>query len=104
MLIAARALVKEKNANVSSEADEIVGEFRKHYVDTDLFDPLAAAKFSLYLFRAHEAQKQATRAAATPDGVHQLIEEATTFIDAAHQCYIRLATTKTSTTNVSLPA
>ena len=90
MLIAARALVKERNANVSTDAGEIVAEFRKHYVDTDLFDPVAAAKFSLYLFRAHETLKDPNRAAPTPASVHQLIEEATVFIDAAHQCYTRL--------------
>jgi sulfite reductase (ferredoxin) len=98
MLIAARALVKERNANVSTDADEIVSEFRKHYVDTDLFDPMAAAKFSLYLFRAHDAEqeknaKKQQNGNAKPtsvDGVHQRIEEATLFIDAAHQCYVRL--------------
>jgi sulfite reductase (ferredoxin) len=90
MLIAARALVKERNANVSTDAEEIVSEFRKHYVDTDLFDPLAAARFSLYLFRAHEAEKDKNRAPASLDVVHQRIEEATLFIDAAHQCYTRL--------------
>jgi sulfite reductase (ferredoxin) len=90
MLIAARALVKERNPNVNAEADEIVNEFRKHYVDTDLFDPLAAAKFSLYLFRAHEGQKDGKRPPATTEHAHQLIEEATVFIDAAHQCYTRL--------------
>jgi sulfite reductase (ferredoxin) len=90
MLIAARALVKERNANVSTDAGEIVSEFRKLYVDTDLFDPLAAAKFSLYLFRAHEVLSDKNRPAATPDSTHQLIEEATVFIDAAHQCYTRL--------------
>jgi sulfite reductase (ferredoxin) len=104
MLIAARALVKEKNFNVSTDADEIVPEFRKHYVDTDLFDPVAAAKFSLYLFRAHEALKDPNRAAATPAGVHQLIEEATLFIDAAHQCYIRLAAPPATPTTNLLPA
>jgi sulfite reductase (ferredoxin) len=103
MLIAARALVKEKNANVSTEADEIVDQFRKHYVDTDLFDPVAAMKFSLYLFRAHEAQRDANRGAPTADTAHQLIEEATVFIDAAHQCYIKAAAAK-ATTSATLPA
>ena len=107
MLIAARALVKERNANVSTEADEIVSEFRKLYVETDLFDPLAAAKFSLYLFRAHEAQKEAQKEngkAASLDGVHQLIEEATLFIDAAHQCYTRLGSKLSTTPTNLLPA
>ncbi len=92
MLIAARALVKEKNANVSAAADEVVAEFRTHYVDTQLFDPIVAAKFSLYFIRAHEAIKEG-RGAATQDAVHQLIEEATLFVDAAHQCYVRLGPT-----------
>jgi sulfite reductase (ferredoxin) len=102
MLIAARALVKERNANVSTDADEIVSEFRKHYVDTDLFDPLAAAKFSLYLFRAHEAQKEKNGTPTSLDGVHQRIEEATVFIDAAHQCYTRLGSQLSGATK--LPA
>jgi sulfite reductase (ferredoxin) len=97
MLIAARALVKEKNPNVNTEAGEIVAEFRKHYVDTDLFDPVAAAKFSAYLFRAYEATQDKSRPAATFDGVHQLIEEATVFIDAAHQCYTRAAERRAQT-------
>ena len=42
MLLAARALTREKNANVGSDADEIVAEFRKHFYDTQLFfDPFA---------------------------------------------------------------
>jgi sulfite reductase (ferredoxin) len=87
MVIAARALVKERNANVSAEADEIVAEFRKHYYDTELFfDPFAGGRFAQYLFRAHEERA----AAATSENVHQLIEEATLFVDAAHQCYTRL--------------
>src|SRR5581483_3545370 len=47
MLTAARALVQERNPNVSSDADEIVSEFRKHLYDTQLFwDPYAGGKFS----------------------------------------------------------
>ena len=95
MLIAARALVKEKNANIHSGtgADEIVAEFRKHYYDTQLFfDPFAGPKFAQYFFRAHDAQAPRGNGAraATPESVHQLIEEATLFVDAAHQCYTRL--------------
>jgi len=89
MLKAARALAREKNANVGSEPDEVVAEFRKHFYDTQLFfDPFAGPKFAHYFFRAHE-DKERDRA-ATGDAVHQLIEEATLFVDAAHQCYTRL--------------
>ncbi len=87
MLLAARALTREKNANVGTGADEIVAEFRKHFYDTQLFfDPFAGPKFAQYLFRAHEEHAKAGSAEAA----HQLIEEATLFVDAAHQCYTRL--------------
>ncbi len=87
MLEAARALAREKNPNLGTGADEIVGEFRKHFYDTKLFfDPFAGGKFAHYLFRAHEEHDKA----ATAEAAHQLIEEATLFVDAAHQCYTRL--------------
>jgi sulfite reductase (ferredoxin) len=87
MVRAARALSREKNANIGTETDEIVAEFRKHFYDTQIFDPLAGAKFSHFLFRAHEENgKPATR-----EGVRQRIEEATLFVDASHQCYTKLA-------------
>ncbi len=87
MLRAARALTREKNANIGSEAGEIVAEFRKHFYDTQVFfDPFAGGKFAHYFFRAHEDRGRP----ATPETTHQLIEEATLFIDASHQCYTRL--------------
>jgi hypothetical protein len=90
MLQAARALTKEKNPNLSEDADEIVREFRTHLVDTKLFlDPYAGAKFAQYFFRAHEDR---SKAAASKDAAHQLVEEAQLFVDSAHQCYSRLGT------------
>ncbi len=87
MLRGARALTREKNANVGLEADEIVAEFRKHFYDTQLFfDPFAGGKFAQYLFRAYDERGSA----ATRDVAHQRIEEATLFVDASHQCYTRL--------------
>jgi len=87
MLEAARALAREKNPNLGSDPDEIVSEFRKHFCDTQLFyDPFAGPKFAQYLFRVHEEHA----AAQSPEAVHQLVEEATLFVDAAHQCYARL--------------
>jgi sulfite reductase (ferredoxin) len=87
MLVAARALGREKNANLGTEAGEIVAEFRKHFYDTQLFfDPFAGGKFAHYLFRAYEERLKP----ATAESAHQRIEEATLFVDAAHQCYTRL--------------
>ncbi len=43
--------------------DEIVGEFRKHFYDTQLFfDPFAGGKFAQYLFRAHDEHDKASTA------------------------------------------
>ena len=86
MLLAARALTREKNPNLGSDVNEIVGEFRKHFFDTKLFfDDFAGGKFAEYFFRAHDEHGKTSSA----EGVHQLIEEATLFVDAAHQCYTR---------------
>ncbi|MES1205303.1 MAG: nitrite/sulfite reductase [Pseudomonadota bacterium] len=88
MLEAARSLTREKNPNLGSDPQEVVGEFRKHFYDTQLFfDPYAGGKFAQYLFRVHEEH---AGAAGSQEAVHQLIEEATLFVDAAHQVYARL--------------
>jgi sulfite reductase (ferredoxin) len=84
MLEAARALTREKNANLGTEPEEIASEFRTHLVETQLFwDPYAGGKFAQYFFRAHDDRGKTTSAEAA----HQLIEEAQLFVDAAHQCY-----------------
>jgi len=88
MVQAAQALTREKNAYLGEGADEIVSEFRKHYYDTKLFfDPFSGGKFAHYFFRAYEHRGDR----ATPDSAHQTIEEAQLFVEAAHQCYTRIA-------------
>jgi sulfite reductase (ferredoxin) len=87
MLRGARALTREKNANIGNDPAEVVAAFKEHFYDTRVFfDPFAGGKFAHYLFRAHEERGNP----ATPEVAHQLIEEATLFVDAAHECYIRL--------------
>jgi sulfite reductase (ferredoxin) len=87
MLQAARALARERNPNLGSEPEEVVGEFRRFFYDTKLFfDPYAGGKFAQYFFRIHEDRASA----ATQEAAHQVIEEAQLFVDAAHQCYTRL--------------
>jgi sulfite reductase (ferredoxin) len=86
MVLAARALTRQKNQNLNEDADEIVGEFRKHFFDTQLFfDPFVGGKFAHFFFRAHQERANAP----TKESAHQLIEEAQLFVDAAHQCYVR---------------
>ncbi len=87
MLSAARALTREKNANLGDDPDEIVSEFKARLVDTRLFwDQYAGGKFSQFLFGMHASGL----AVADAEGAHEVIEEAQLFIDAAHQCYTRL--------------
>lgn len=87
MVAAARALVKREHPNVGTDADEVVREFRTRFHDSKRFhDPFAGPKFAQYFFRAHEHLVEA----ATADGARQLVEEASLFVEAAHQCYQRL--------------
>jgi sulfite reductase (ferredoxin) len=89
MVLAAQALTREKNSFLGEGVDEIVTEFRAHYYDTKLFfDPFAGGKFAHYFFRAYEHRGEA---GASAQGAHQLIEEAQLFVEAAHQCYTRIA-------------
>jgi sulfite reductase (ferredoxin) len=89
MVQAAQALTREKNSFLGEGVDEIVSEFRSHYYDTKLFfDPFAGGKFAHYFFRAYEHRGEA---GASKEGAHQLIEEAQLFVEAAHQCYTRIA-------------
>ncbi len=88
MLQAAKALTRERNANLGDDPDEIVREFKMHLCDTRLFhDPYAGDKFANYLFSAHGNGINNS----DPGKAHQLIEEAQLFVEAAHQCYIRSA-------------
>jgi sulfite reductase (ferredoxin) len=87
MLQAARALTRERNPNLGNEPEEVVGEFRRFFYDTQLFfDPYAGGKFAQYFFRVHDDKARAS----TKEAAHQIIEEAQLFVDAAHQCYTRL--------------
>jgi sulfite reductase (ferredoxin) len=99
MLRGARVLGRERNPNIGTEPEEIVAEFRKHFYDTRLFfDPFAGPKFAHYLFRANDERGNP----ATAEAAHQLIEEATLFVDAVHQCYTRLgAAVRSSVVTVS---
>ena len=97
MVEAARSLAREKNPNLGAAADEVIGEFRRHFYDTQLFfDPFVGGKFAQFLFRGHEEHDKAS----TPDSARQLIEEATLFVDAAHQCYTRLGSSLRTPANV----
>ena len=87
MLQAARALITTENIDIGNEPDEIVGEFRTRFCDTELFhDPYAGAKFANYLFRVHGDAET-----GSGEEAHRRIEEAQLFIEAAHACNQRIS-------------
>jgi sulfite reductase (ferredoxin) len=91
MVQAAKALVRTQFLDVGDDADRIVDEFRKRFVETELFDKeFASGKFAQYLLRQHGAVGRTVSA----ESAHQLIEEATLFVEASHACQLRLAQTK----------
>lgn len=86
MLVAARALTRQKNENLSEQPDEVVSEFKKHFVETKLFwDTYAHGKFAQYFFKAYEEPAQNPN----KETAHMLVEEAQLFVDAAYQCYTK---------------
>ena len=89
MLLAAKALVKIKNQNVTDDPARIVPEFRTQFYDTQLFfDPYAGGKFANYFFDAHEKAGQPY----SLDASRYLLDEAQLFIDAVHSCNNRMMT------------
>jgi sulfite reductase (ferredoxin) len=87
MLTGARALAHEVNPNISEDANEVVSEFKKHLVDTELFfDKYAGAKFAQYLFRIHEEGPRD----GSLDAARELLEEAQLFVEACHACYQKM--------------
>lgn len=107
MLEAARALLRTKDPNVGTGADEIVKQFRLQFYDTKLFfDKYAKGKFGRYLFNRHDR----SHFEPTLERARQSVEEAQLFIEAAHACDMRLnsspiepAPATSSTTKGKLP-
>jgi len=88
MLLAAQALIKLQNIDIPDDPETIVHDFRTYFYDTELFfDPFAKGKFASYLFNAYGQRQQSK----TREQAKQLVEEARLFIEAAHECYARMA-------------
>jgi sulfite reductase (ferredoxin) len=91
MLSAARALVRLEYIDVTEDADEIVREFRKRFVDTELFfDRYAGDKFAKYLLDRHADPPSG----ASRDQAAARVEESQLFIEAAHACEARMDAAK----------
>ena len=93
MIHAAKTLIRTEYLDIPDDSEQIVGEFRRRFYDTQkFFDPFAGGIFANYLFAAHEKGKQPH----TQESAHHLIEEAQLFVDAAHSCYNRMGTMRNS--------
>jgi len=91
MIIAARGIVALRLPLPPTEDEAIVAAFREHFYDTELFfDRFMGGKFARPFFVRHEEGP-----VTNPQAVRELVEDAQLFIDAAHQCQIRLAGAKT---------
>ncbi|MFN8644226.1 MAG: nitrite/sulfite reductase [Candidatus Binatia bacterium] len=91
MLQAAKALVKTQLADVGDDPARIVAEFKARFCDTELFyDRFAKGMVAAYLFRRHEEGP----GAVTAESAHQLVEEASLFVEAGHACQVRMAQQK----------
>jgi sulfite reductase (ferredoxin) len=87
MLTAARTLAKEIDPNLGKEPTEIVPSFKTHFYDTKFFfDPFVGPKFAQYFFKAAEDPNRGQ----SLENAHQLIEEASLFVEAAHACHQRM--------------
>ena len=88
MVGASRALDKQQYYDIPEPPEIVVEEFTHRFLDTELFyDKYAKGKFARYLLQRH----QQGPVHADADSVHQLIDQAQLFIDAAYACYARCA-------------
>jgi len=95
MLQAAKALVKTQLADVGDDPARVVAEFKRRFVDTELFfDRFAKGMVAGYLFHRHD--DGAGR--VTPESAHQTVEEASLFVEAGHACQLRMAQQKAPAT------
>jgi sulfite reductase (ferredoxin) len=88
MLSSARALVRTEYIDVTEAPDDIVGEFKKRFFDTErFFDRYAGGKFGRYLLDRHANPD----AAVDRDAAAARVEESQLFIEAAHACEVRVS-------------
>jgi len=84
--------------DIGDDAARIVAEFKTRFHDTELFhDRFAKGMVAGYLFRRHEEGA----GTLTKESVHQLVEEASLFVEAGHACQLRMAQQKAPVTGAA---
>jgi len=87
MLQAAKGLVSTQIPHPANDADDIVAEFKKYFVETELFnDNFAGSKFAKYLLRRHEN----TPTELNEQAASQSVQESHLFIEASFRCQDKL--------------
>ena len=88
MKLAAQALIKSYDIDVSNDDDQVVSEFKARFIDTNFFqDPFAGDKFANYYFAFHKNKNESF----DQEKAFQRIHEAQLFIEASHACNVRLS-------------
>lgn len=86
MLKSAWTLIQLQWHDVPADPNLVVQEFRKRFVDTQIFwDKYHHGQFANYLFHRHEQADQRFNA----DTAKKTVEEANLFIDAAHKAHAK---------------
>jgi sulfite reductase (ferredoxin) len=87
MVDAAQGLLKTRDPDVKADADVVLAEFKRSFVDTQLFfDRFVGASEWQYFQAAHLSGAPAR----DRDEARRRVEEAQLFIEAVHACYSRL--------------
>ncbi len=88
MLTAARSLIRTQFIDITENPDHIVSEFRKRFVDTQLFfDKYMGSQFANYLLLRHESAPDRL----DEDHAQRIAQEAQLFIEACYACEARLS-------------
>jgi len=83
--------VKTQLLDIGDDPARIVAEFKTRFHDTELFhDRFAKGMVAGYLFRRHEEGP----GSVSKESAHQLVEEASLFVEAGHACRLRMAQQK----------
>ncbi|MEO8603777.1 MAG: nitrite/sulfite reductase [bacterium] len=98
MLHTAKGLVKTQLLDVGDDPARIVSEFKTRFCDNELFfDRFNKGMVAGYLFRRHEDGP----GAVTKESAHQLVEEASVFVESGHACALRMAQQKAPVTGAA---
>ena len=94
MLRTAQALVKSQLPDVGDDPARLVAEFKTRFCDTELFyDRFNKGMVAAYLFKRHEDGP----VSPTREAAHQLVEEASVFVESGHACRLKLTQQKAPT-------